>query len=326
MSRVDRLSVVVPTRNRPDHVVDCAKSLIACGGFDELLFIDQSDDSETAVVIEELGHARVRCVRSELRGATNGRNLGIELSSGTIIAFTDDDCRVARDWTARIRDVFDDDPDAAVVCGRVHVPDELAAQGFAMSFEPLVREWQGHFPPPDRDWGITANLSVRRSVLERVGRFDPFLGPGAPLLCGEEPDLLFRVLDAGLKVVNATEVVVTHLGIRMHGEESRQLWDIYGAGTAAALFKHVRMGNTTAMRLWLQHMAKMARVMGGNLLTGRRPIGARYTVSFLSGTRESFRFGIDPVRRIYRLRSRGTKTPRFGSSRYRKVAKAPATK
>jgi GT2 family glycosyltransferase len=295
-------------------VVECAKSLIACGGFDELLFIDQSDSGDTAKAIEALGDSRIRCVRSELRGATNGRNLGIELSIGAIIAFTDDDCRVAPDWTVRILEVFAKDADAAVVCGRVHVPDELAAQGFAMSFEPRVREWHDCFPPPDRDWGITANLSVQRSVLEKVGVFDPYLGPGAPLLCGEEPDLLFRVLDAGYKVVNASEVEVTHLGIRAHGEESRELWDVYGAGTAAALFKHVRMGNVKAMRLWLQHMTKMAQVMTRNVLKGQRPIGARYTLSFLSGTRASLHFGIDRTRRVYCSRRRGAKAPRTGSS------------
>jgi glycosyltransferase involved in cell wall biosynthesis len=294
------VSVVVPTRNRPDHALECARSLVMCGGFDELLFVDQSDGPETAMALGALGDARIRCVRSELRGATNGRNLGIELSRGAIIAFTDDDCRVAPDWTARILAVFEGDASAAVVCGRVKVPDELSAQGFAMSFEPQIRDWQGRFPPPDRDWGITANLSARRSVLQKVGSFDPFLGPGAPLLCGEEPDLLFRVLEAGLKVVNASEVEVTHLGIRAHGEESRKLWDVYGAGTAAALFKHVRLGDTRALKLWLSHMTKMAGVMTKNVLTGKRPIGARYTLSFLSGTRQSLRYPIDRDRRIYR--------------------------
>jgi hypothetical protein len=152
-------------------------------------------------------------------------------------------------------------------------------------------------------------------VLEQVGNFDPFLGPGAPLLCGEEPDLLFRVLDAGFKVINATEVVVNHLGIRAYGEESRQLWDIYGAGTAAALAKHMRMGNVRAMRLWLQHLTKMARVMTRNVLTGHRPIGARYTLSFLSGTRASLGFAVDRERGLYRTRPRSMKTPRAGSSR-----------
>jgi GT2 family glycosyltransferase len=294
------LSVIVPTRNRPDHVQACARSLVACGGFDEVLFVDQSDGPESFQAVEALSDPRIRCIRSELRGATNGRNLGIEKSTGALIAFTDDDCRVAPDWTARIRAIFDGDPAAAIVCGRVKVPDELAAQGFAMSFEPLQREWQNAFPPPDRDWGITANLSARRSVLEQIGSFDPFLGPGAPLLCGEEPDLLFRALSTGLKVINAAEVEVTHLGIRAHGEESRKLWDIYGAGTAAALFKHVRLGNTKAMRLWLQHMTKMAGVIGKNVLTGKRPIGARYTLSFLSGTRQSMRYAIDKSRRIYK--------------------------
>ena len=119
------LSVVVPTRNRPQHVVDCAKSLIECSAFDELLFVDQSDDTRTAIVIEKMGDARIRCVRSDLRGATNGRNLGVELTSGSVIAFTDDDCRVAPDWADRIRDVFENDPEVAVVCGRCVCPKNL---------------------------------------------------------------------------------------------------------------------------------------------------------------------------------------------------------
>jgi glycosyltransferase involved in cell wall biosynthesis len=299
MSRTETLSVVIPTRNRPVQVEGCAQSLLACGGFDEVLFIDQSDGPESAQAVEKLGDPRVRLLRSAMRGATNGRNLGIEQSKGDLIAFTDDDCRVAPDWTAKIRAIFESDPAASIICGRVKVPEELAAQGFAMSFEPLVREWQNAFPPPDRDWGITANLSARRKVFEQIGTFDPYLGPGAPLLCGEEPDLLFRTLSAGLKVINAAEVEVTHLGIRSHGKESRELWDIYGAGTAAALSKHVRLGNTKALRLWMQHMTKMAGVMSKNVLTGTRPIGLRYTLSFLSGTRNSFRYGIDKTRRIY---------------------------
>jgi len=56
--------------------------------------------------------------------------------------------------------------------------------------------------------GITANLSLRRSVIERVGKFDPLLGACAPLSSGGEPDMLFRVLRAGHKVVNASEVQV----------------------------------------------------------------------------------------------------------------------
>jgi GT2 family glycosyltransferase len=168
-----------------------------------------------------------------------------------------------------------------------------------MAFEPEVREWQGQFPPPDRDWGITANLAIRRSVLARVGVFDPVLGPGAPLMCGEEPDLLFRVLRAGLKVVNAREVVVDHFGARALGAESRQLWRTYGVGTSAALFKHIRLGDRTAARLYLSHIAILSRVVASNLVSGKRPTGIDYTRAFLSGAVRSFRFQIDRQRKLY---------------------------
>ncbi|HEX3776571.1 MAG TPA: glycosyltransferase family A protein [Polyangiaceae bacterium] len=293
------VSVVIPTRNRAEHAAACVKRLLSCTGFREIVVVDQSDADTTATAIDALADARVRCVRSELRGATNGRNVGIELSSGDVIAFTDDDCRVALDWVEKIGQVFAADADAAVVCGRVYVPEELQKDGFAIGFEPQVREWQHRFPPPDRDWGITANLSARRSVFERLGKFDPLLGPGAPLRCGEEPDLLFRVLKAGLKVINAREVEVAHLGVRGHGAESAELWSTYGVGTSAALFKHIRLGDRDAVRLYLQHLGIMGRVVTKNLLTGNRPTGLRYTWAFLSGTFESLKFRVDRAERLY---------------------------
>ncbi len=306
-----KLSIVVPTRNRAAHAEACARTILKGDGFEELIFVDQSDSSDTRAALAAIGDARLRCIPSQLRGATNGRNVGIEATRGEAIAFTDDDCRVAPDWVEKIRDLFTRDPAAAVICGRVVVPAELQQQGFAIGFEPEVREWSGRFPPPERDWGITANLSARREVLAKVGNFDPFLGPGAPLLCGEEPDLLFRVLKAGYKVVNAREVQVEHLGVRALGPESRELWRTYGVGTAAALFKHVRLGDLDALGLYLQHLGIMGRVVAKNLLTGRRPTGIGYTLAFLSGAISSFRFRVDKAGRIYRSR----KTPRSESSR-----------
>lgn len=293
------VSVVIPTRNRPEHALACVQRLLESEGFLEITVVDQSDGNATELALRAASDERVHYVHSELRGATNGRNVGIGVSKGDVIAFTDDDCRVALDWAVRIADVFEKDPDAAVVCGRVHVPDELRVDGFAMEFEPLVREWWHRFPPPDRDWGITANLSARRSVFERLGRFDPLLGPGAPLRCGEEPDLLFRVLSSGMKVINAREVAVEHLGIRAHGSESADLWNTYGVGTSAALFKHIRLGNPEAMKLYLQHLGIMSRVVSKNLLTGNRPTGLRYTWAFLSGAVESMKFRVDRSQRLY---------------------------
>jgi glycosyltransferase involved in cell wall biosynthesis len=298
MSR-QTVSVVLSTRNRPTHAPDCARTILA-NDILELILVDQSDDTATERAIAEIEDPRLRYVRSDQRGVTNGRNLGLELSRGDIIALTDDDCRIPPDWTARIVELFANDPDAMLVCGRVRVPEGQAGDGYGAEFEPQVREWQGRFPPPDRDWGITANFALRRAAYERVGPFDPFLGVGAPLRSGGEPDFIFRVIRAGLKVVNAREVEVIHLGVRKPGQESSALWQQYGAGTAAALSKHVRLGDLAAVRLYMGHLGIMARVIAGNAIRGRRPLGLRYTLAFLGGTWHSLRYPIDRERQLYR--------------------------
>jgi glycosyltransferase involved in cell wall biosynthesis len=294
-----RVSVVVPTRNRPTHAAAYAASILATDGFVDLLVVDQSDDRATEEILSRIDDRRLRYVRTETRGVTKGRNLGLELSRGEIIAFTDDDCRVKPEWVKHIMDVFDADTDVAVVCGRVCVPQAMLHAGYAEGFVPRVREWQGRYPPLGSDWGLTANLSLRRSMLESVGSFDPMLGAGAPLLAGEEPDFLFRVLRAGFKVVNAQEVVVDHLGIRKCGDEFKNLILGYGVGTAAAMFKHVRLGDPAGTVVYLRFLGSTVVGVSVNIVLGRRPTGANYLVAFLRGTLASCRFRIDRVRRQY---------------------------
>ena len=137
--------------------------------------------------------------------------------------------------SARLSSVFLANPDAALVCGRVCVPAELWGRGFTENSEPQTREWVGRYPPPFKDWGITANMSMSRDLVSRVGKFDPFLGAGSPLKSGGEPDLIFRVLKAGLKVLNASEVTVDHLGVRPLGDAASRLMRGYAFGTGAVV-------------------------------------------------------------------------------------------
>src|SRR5258706_11781700 len=130
MSDLPRVSIVIPPRNRAADATACVRSILSRDGFAELIVVDQSDDRSTELAMAALPDPRLRYVSSTLRGATNGRNVGIEASSSEIVAFTDDDCRVAPDWAASIGRIFATDREAAVVCGRVRVPEELAKNGY----------------------------------------------------------------------------------------------------------------------------------------------------------------------------------------------------
>src|SRR5205823_722134 len=109
------VSVVVPTRNRPDQIEPCIKSILANPGDDyEVVVSDQSsDDATERAVAPYATNGRLRYVRTTTRGSSSSRNVGIASSRGPILAFTDDDCRVSPDWLAKIGAIFAADPDVA---------------------------------------------------------------------------------------------------------------------------------------------------------------------------------------------------------------------
>jgi glycosyltransferase involved in cell wall biosynthesis len=295
-----RVSVVVPTRNRVRDAVECSESVLANAGADfEVLVVDQSDGDETREALASLfGDRRFRYRKSDTRGVSRSRNIGIESTSAPIVAFTDDDCRVAKDWVARMTDVFATDPEAAIVFGRVTVPEGVDGRTrYAASFEPVAREYQHRFPAPGVLWGIGANMALRRSTFAKIGAFDALLGPGATFPAAEEYDLAIRALAAGMKVVNASEVSVLHLGVR-EGAVASALVRGYGVAIGAALAKHMRLrrGGARLLADWVAfHGARALR----NVVTGNRPTNVRFVGSLLVGAARSWRYPIDPERLVY---------------------------
>jgi len=297
-----RVSVVVPTRNRPDHATACVEAILANPGADfEVVLVDQStDDATESAVGLARKDPRFRYVRSATRGSSASRNAGIAATRAPLLAFTDDDCRVPPDWVSGIERIFAEDADVAIMFGRVSLPEGGA--GYGAEFEPHRREYQNCLPRADVSWGISANMAVRRSVLDRVGTFDPLLAAGMPLRGGEDTDLAIRVLASGMKIVNAKEVSVVHLGVRV-GSDASDLIRGYGVAVGAMLMKHVRLGTPEAARLLAQYIAHFGGRGLRNAATGTRPTGLGLVIGILRGTAASWSYGIDRTRRLYTLRS-----------------------
>jgi glycosyltransferase involved in cell wall biosynthesis len=238
------VSVVMATRNRPEHAAQCVASILANREIPfELLVIDQSDTTASHDVIGEAGaDARLRWIMTDSRGLSVARNVGVSLARAPIVAFTDDDCRVPPNWVRSIFELFASDPKLCLLFGAVTVRPEDRAKGFAASFMPKgVRELRGRIPAMRAPWGIGANMAILRSAFEVIGMFDPGLGAGTTLFAGEEFDMTIRALAAGLKVVETPHIGVLHLGVRS-GKDASRLMRGYGVGFGAAFIKHVRLG------------------------------------------------------------------------------------
>lgn len=114
-----RISVVTPTLGRPDEVRGLIDNLNQLDlDLHELVLVDGAElsDLRTEAVASELvqtSRTPIRYVRAG-GGTAIQRNVGIDASTGDLIAFIDDDIRLEADFFDQILEAFDADPDNSI--------------------------------------------------------------------------------------------------------------------------------------------------------------------------------------------------------------------
>jgi GT2 family glycosyltransferase len=295
------ISIIVSTRNRPDDVAECVRLILADRRPDlEVVVVDQSQPEVSRRAREALGaDTRLHYIQSATRGLSISRNIAIKATCAPVLAFTDDDCRIGEGWAQGILAEFARDKSLGLVFGAVMLRQEDRARGYAAEFEPeLKTEYMHRFPDIRTQWGVGANMAVRRDLFERLGPFDPLLGAGAPLMAAEETDLIIRAIDAGYKVAFTPEVSVVHLGIR-EGPEASKLLRGYGLGLGAMLAKHVRLRTPGAAQLFAQWVDFNGRRSIKSALDGSRHPGFGLLAGFLWGALRSAAYGVDRDTQLY---------------------------
>ena len=110
MSAHPEVSVVLPTYNRAGEVVSAILSALnqtAPPDSYELIIVNNNSTDETPDVVAELSRAhpgRIRALLESRQGVAYARNAGIQAARGDIIAFFDDDVRLAHNWIETIRE------------------------------------------------------------------------------------------------------------------------------------------------------------------------------------------------------------------------------
>jgi glycosyltransferase involved in cell wall biosynthesis len=194
------LSVVVPTKDRPELLAHCLAALGAeLGPSDELIVVD-SGSARPGPVARVAEQAGARLIRSDLPGASLARNLGWRAASHDLVGFVDDDVRVHPGWAGALVAGFESDGSIEFVTGRVVVPpgQEAAERPVAVSSKTVRTPLH---PGTEGDLGASANLAVRKRALADVGGFDERLGPGTWAASAEDLDLfdrLFRLNYVGM--------------------------------------------------------------------------------------------------------------------------------
>jgi glycosyltransferase involved in cell wall biosynthesis len=299
------VSAFICTRNRPEKIGRAVESVLAntFPNFD-LTIIDQSTSDETEGVVRRIGErdARVRYQRMSKSGVSRARNLAIASTTGEYIAGTDDDCIVPTDWIEKIVKAFEEQRDGELMYGQV-LPAYPENGGEALTpslrFDKAERlDRASGF----RIIGMTANFAARRSLFERVGRFDEALGSGGRLKSGEDFDLAYRAYRRNAVILLRPEVTVRHDGRREH-EDWPALLRAYGFGDAAFYFKHVRCGDPYAAWLAAKNFCHGSAKFIVKCALGRRPAEIHYLSGFVQGVWGGFKLSVDRAKLLYAEKS-----------------------
>jgi glycosyltransferase involved in cell wall biosynthesis len=199
------VSVVVPTRDRPDRLARCLAALDRQTQPDlEIVVVDDASRDADAVLAAVTAVSRARLVRGEGRGPAAARNAGWRAAYAPVVCFTDDDCEPVAGWaealTARVRAGHA----AAAGPTRNGRPGNVlaaAAQAIATHLAEATMD-----PATGRmRFAPTSNLACTAEVLHRV----PF-DERYPLAAGEDRDWCARLLAAGHDLVFEPGARVDH--------------------------------------------------------------------------------------------------------------------
>jgi len=182
----------------------------------ELLVVDNNSKDSTRQVVEDLiaeTNFPVRYIFEKQQGRSAALNAGITEAKGKIIAFTDDDVLLDRNWLSTIKKTFDD-CDCSAVAGKVvaqwnhRMPDWLDMEGqLAVVHFDLGTELKGIKVPP-----LGANSAFRKEMFERYGLFRLDLGVNGSkhtITC-DDTEFGERLIRGGEKIVYCPTAIIFH--------------------------------------------------------------------------------------------------------------------
>jgi glycosyltransferase involved in cell wall biosynthesis len=190
----------------------------------ELIVVPQGDDGAMIQLLDRYcaRDSRVQYVHTPRRNVSHARNVGIAAVRGEIIAFTDDDCEVAPDWIAVMRELYMENPDIGFLGGAVVAPPSEqpwristcpAAHVIDAKYFPLRDDWRA----PEGFYAIGANISGRSEIVKRVKLFDEAFGGGGQFGACEDQDFGFRVEALGVGIMTSKRLIVRHTSGRRYG-------------------------------------------------------------------------------------------------------------
>lgn len=233
------VSIVIPTKNVEGLLGNCLKSLRELDYPQDRLEIIIADGLSTDGTVEIAQSYGAKVVIDRKKSIVSGRNVAFAVARGELIAISDADCVMDRNWLKNSLKYFED-PKVGGVGGPNLIPEDETAFGKAVG---LIFDYAPYITKAaytrvlnkvieSRSHG--SNAIYRADVLRRVTPVDERLIGGEDVIMNEE------IEDLGYKLLYVPDVIVRHY----RKPTPRKWWrQIYKYGKDRVLLSRKRGGN-----------------------------------------------------------------------------------
>jgi GT2 family glycosyltransferase len=199
------LSVVLISKNQAWNICRLIESVLCAfssvSEAPEVILVDSASTDDTVQLASRYPITILRIRPGQRLSPAIGRYIGSQRACGDLVFFLDGDTELVQSWLPRGLQVMAEDPGVGAVTGKViNCPTSAAGRT-----APIETFSEGS--PRGVLWGSYDGggaAMYRRSVLEKVGTFNP------GLYADEEPELCLRVRHAGYRVLELDRPIVWH--------------------------------------------------------------------------------------------------------------------
>ncbi|HEX6565531.1 MAG TPA: glycosyltransferase family 2 protein [Chthoniobacterales bacterium] len=245
-----KLSVIIATRNRAHAIAESldsiAASLANAAPIDaEIVVIDNGSRDATSKAVEQWAVGcpfPVRLVVEPRPGLSVARNRALRTAQGELLVFTDDDCRLSKQYISELLRYDASDIEPVLRGGSVELGDQTDLP-ITIRTTKTRQRFNRHTDPATHDSIVGhisgCNMAMRRGLVEKLGPFDERFGAGSKLESGEDSDYLFRAYLAGFTLEYVPDMTVFHYHGRKQKPVGYKLYRGYSIGTGAIYAKYL---------------------------------------------------------------------------------------
>lgn len=252
-----QVAVVIPIYNGAADLPDllfCLEQQTYPHSQVEFWLVDNNSTDTTAEILQAFTSDPARSnfhrlCETSIQSAYAARNTGIKATKAEILVFTDADCRPQPDWLEHLVQPFLD-PQVGIVAGEVvALPGDTLLERYADRHATLSQKHT--LAHPFCPYGQTANLAVRRQILEQVGLFRPYLTTGG------DADLCWRILQQSNWQIQFAEQAIVQHRHRSTLSDLRSQWRRYGRSNRYLHELHgVRLAKEFTLRNWIYRWSR----------------------------------------------------------------------